>query len=331
MLRSLYSFLHTSIDYAGIYPPANLSIEMALRKYSEYRNIAESWMLARFVIGTPFLPQLENFEEIFLAPPKFRFSILNQKTKKLESFPQTLDSDIQQVETFIENYKSNIQIESFEIRLPEAVGLTSDEKAILNVLDRTMSVVEASNLPRDIQIFFESTYPGNWKIKLENVLNGLSTLNHTLAKKSYNPNRIGFKIRTGGETKASIPSVEFVSRVIYECGRLNIPLKATAGLHHPLRHYDIGSDQILHGFINLIGAAVLNYENELTLETIQKIIETEDTNDFVFGNGDFRWNNYAISEVKIAEARQRTFISFGSCDFDDPRLDLKKLHYKLRP
>ncbi|MFW9779481.1 MAG: hypothetical protein ACFFE8_11555, partial [Candidatus Heimdallarchaeota archaeon] len=94
MLGSLYSFLHKSIDYAGIYPPANLSLEKALRKYSEYRNIAESWMLARFVLGAPFLPQLENFEKILLTPPPFRFSILNQKIDKLESFPEKLVTDI---------------------------------------------------------------------------------------------------------------------------------------------------------------------------------------------------------------------------------------------
>ncbi|MFW9779157.1 MAG: hypothetical protein ACFFE8_09920, partial [Candidatus Heimdallarchaeota archaeon] len=266
-----------------------------------------------------------------LTPPPFRFSILNQKIDKLESFPENLVTDIRQAETLIENYKSKIQIEFFEIRLPEAAGLTSDEKAIMRILDRTISAFEASSLPRDIRFFIESTCSGNWKAKLENVLNSLSAINHTLNKKSQNPNRIGFKIRTGGETKTSIPSVEFVSRVIYDCGKLDIPFKATAGLHHPLRHPNTGSDQISHGFINLIGAAVLNYENELTLETIQKIIETEDANDFIFDNGEFRWNNCAVSEVKIAEARQKTFISFGSCDFDDPRLDLKKLQYNLHP
>ena len=41
--------LARAIDYAGLFPPAALDMETAVRKYHEYRKRPESWMLGRFV------------------------------------------------------------------------------------------------------------------------------------------------------------------------------------------------------------------------------------------------------------------------------------------
>ena len=65
------------------------------------------------------------------------------------------------------------------------------------------------------------------------------------------------KIRTGGVTTDSIPSTKDILRFVKTCLAANVPFKATAGLHHPIRcyralTYDDNSPQgTMHGFLNL--------------------------------------------------------------------------------
>ncbi len=50
LARSLQALLGRLIDYAGLFPPASLSIEEALANYARYREGEHAWMLGRFVV-----------------------------------------------------------------------------------------------------------------------------------------------------------------------------------------------------------------------------------------------------------------------------------------
>src|SRR5205807_4588891 len=65
------------------------------------------------------------------------------------------------------------------------------------------------------------------------------------------------KVRCGG---AIVPRIEALAEVIAACRRLEVPFKATAGLHHPVRSGDE------HGFLNLLAAAVFGDEEEALAE-----------------------------------------------------------------
>ncbi|MBL8102456.1 MAG: hypothetical protein JNM02_08015, partial [Anaerolineales bacterium] len=58
MMTSLKIFLSQIIDYAGLYPPANLSLEDSFRNFVEYQDLPDSWMLSRFVIPARQLTHL---------------------------------------------------------------------------------------------------------------------------------------------------------------------------------------------------------------------------------------------------------------------------------
>ncbi|MEH7342030.1 hypothetical protein V7179_26215, partial [Priestia megaterium] len=47
---SIHAFLSELIDYAGLFPPANLSLETSMKKYKEFQICKDSWMLGRFII-----------------------------------------------------------------------------------------------------------------------------------------------------------------------------------------------------------------------------------------------------------------------------------------
>jgi hypothetical protein len=50
LARSKQGLLANLIDYAGMFPPASLSLEEAVRKYEEYQRGPYAWMLGRFVV-----------------------------------------------------------------------------------------------------------------------------------------------------------------------------------------------------------------------------------------------------------------------------------------
>lgn len=129
------------------------------------------------------------------------------------------------------------------------------------------------------------------------------------------------KIRTGGVTPDAFPPASHIARFLEACARENVALKATAGLHHPLRCYRPltysadGPSGWMHGFLNVFTAAVFarrgvgasELEAILMAESVAKLPTLTDGNE-------------------IAAVRRDFAISFGSCSFEEPVADLKALH-----
>jgi hypothetical protein len=134
----------------------------------------------------------------------------------------------------------------------------------------------------------------------------------------------GLKLRTGGLEASAFPSPEQVARVLCACRDAGVPLKATAGLHHPLRRHDPGLGTRMHGFINLFAAGALALAHGLPVEQVADVLADEDSADFTFTAEGLRWRGLFVPTAEIAAARRQT-VSFGSCSFDEPRADLRAL------
>ncbi len=65
--RSLYALLEHLVDYAGLFPPAALTMQDAVRNYARYRDGEYAWALGKFVV-----PQARASE----VPEEFPLSIL---------------------------------------------------------------------------------------------------------------------------------------------------------------------------------------------------------------------------------------------------------------
>jgi hypothetical protein len=109
------------------------------------------------------------------------------------------------------------------------------------------------------------------------------------------------KVRCGGSV---IPTVPRLAELIQACRRLDVPFKATAGLHQPLRHDDE------HGFLNLLAAAVFSDEEDALAE--------EDPDAFAVSEDSFRWRDREADPEEIALVRRDLFVSFGSCSAQEP-------------
>ena len=58
-MRAIHSLLHGLIDYAGLFPPATLTMTEAVAGYSSYRAGPHCWALGRFVVPVARLAEFE--------------------------------------------------------------------------------------------------------------------------------------------------------------------------------------------------------------------------------------------------------------------------------
>jgi hypothetical protein len=112
------------------------------------------------------------------------------------------------------------------------------------------------------------------------------------------------KLRCGGEV---VPSVDQVARVLVACSEAGVVMKATAGLHHPLRR---GED---HGFLNLLCGAMRAGDG---VEAVRAALLAESI------------DALALEELdadEVAAMRERLFKGFGSCSWREPVDDLREM------
>jgi len=137
-------------------------------------------------------------------------------------------------------------------------------------------------------------------------------------------NGLRAKIRTGGLTPDAIPSSKTIADFLRECAQHQVPFKATAGLHHPIRcvrplTYEPDAPRgTMHGFINVfMAAAILPYA--------EAILEEADPQAFTFDDDTASWRGHAVLTDDLARVREEFAISFGSCSFEEPVKDLQEL------
>jgi hypothetical protein len=108
------------------------------------------------------------------------------------------------------------------------------------------------------------------------------------------------KVRCGGSV---LPTVTALAEFVQACRRLEVPFKATAGLHQPIRH------DVEHGFLNLLAAAVFADEEDALAD--------DDPDSFAVTADSFRWRERTATITEVARARE-LFVSFGSCSAQEP-------------
>ena len=303
MINSLKIFLSQIVDYAGLYPPASLPLEEAFANFVLYQQAEETWMLSRFIIPAKRLMELPKFND------SLAFSVLGRGGKDSNVFLENLKLDIEDVRAFRETHGFNVLADMFEVALPASALM--DNVSAHDVLNSAADVLNMNGLT----VFFEAPFGEGWQARAEKLMRVL---------RKFKDRHIGFKLRTGGVKADSFPSTAQVAWAIASARDAGIPIKATAGLHHPVRHYNESVQAKMHGFLNVFGAGVLAVTKHLSVEQIQMILEDEDPASFAFDETGFVWKDLRVVTSEVLHARQQV-VSFGSCSFDEPREDLRAM------
>ena len=82
---------------------------------------------------------------------------------------------------------------------------------------------------------------------------------------------------------------------------------------------------LMHGFLNLLVAAVLCAAGSTDPQRLEPVLEERNPHAFGMERDGIRWRDALVSNEQCAEARAHLLRSVGSCSFEEPIADLRAL------
>jgi len=314
--KSLHIFTSKLIDYAGLFPPASLDLKSAFYNYLNYISKSPySWMLAKFICPASRLSELDILienEKIAFENP-LSFSVLGLSSVHSSEFLDSISHDVSLISDFNVKYSGRINVDAFEVRLPNDIFSIKGDKVLYDMIRLTSEKLEKIN-GKQLCLFFEALPDEN-----------LTALAEAISAHIKTGGKSGYKLRTGGVEASAFPPSEKIATAIMTCKDFEVPIKFTAGLHHPIRHYNDAVKTKMHGFINVFCSGVLHCCHSLEREVIAEILSDENPDNFKFTDSSIQWKNLIVLASKAEEVRNNFMLSYGSCSFDEPVDDLKKL------
>lgn len=296
-MTALRTLLARSIDYAGLFPPARLSMSDAVVSYAKYVAGPDRDLLGRFVVPATRLDELAEAADHHLPRGErstpWRLSVLAGRD---------LESDRETVLEF--NYSH---------------GNTSGRGHA--VADSIEAVGNNSADVRRIRECFSDSFA----TFIEVPVHSAEALIPVIASMEANA-----KIRMGGVTRDAFPEAEEIAAFISACHRAGIPFKATAGLHHPLRgeyplSYEVGGERgWMYGYLNLFLAAAAILEGDDVAVAADALLE-HDSRAIVVHDSFLTWRGRRYDEAYLRRLRESLVLSFGSCSFVEPVSEARAL------
>jgi hypothetical protein len=324
MTNGLRALLARVIDYAGLFPPAKLPLELALSSYLRYRDEPEGWMLGRFVCPAARLSESELFADALAGQDRlFIVSALGRGGDTAAAFLDGLRQDLQAIAAFRARHGRAVEVDVLEVRLPPDVLGEANRPRLAGLIEDAAELVEEGG-PPVLKSFFEVPLRADWKSEVAVAADVVAeTGGASPPRFRWRP--AGLKLRTGGLAAAAFPSPEQVAFVIATARQRGLALKFTAGLHHPLRRFDAGVNADMHGFLNVFAAGVLAWSGDLGVGELQEVIAGAAPPALAFDDQGLRLGQRRAALTDIHHARMNGVLSFGSCSFDEPRDDLRAL------
>jgi hypothetical protein len=312
--NSLRTLLSELIDYAGLFPPAKLSMDASCEHYNRARMGEHEWMLGRFVCPAARLNELSKaagpmmpgtfatsgYREMDGAGEPWRISALIEP-----DVAGNIEAGLEQIGAFNDRHSTDssglAEVDMVEIKV-------ASPDQIDDVLDQ---------MPEGLFPFLEFPITTDCR----GVIAALSG------------SMCGAKIRTGGIVGNAFPTPAEVSAFLRACHHADVPFKATAGLHHPLRgsyrltYEKDSANCTMHGFLNLFVAAALVRTHNVADDIVQQILTESNPAAFKASEQVLGWKNHLCEAGALANVRERFAMSFGSCSFDEPIDDLAKLRW----
>jgi hypothetical protein len=287
-VNALETLLDGLVDYAGLFPPAALPMDVAVRNYAAYRDGAQRGMLARFVLP---VARLDEFVR--------------------EASALGTGGDIGP-------WPLAVLAAPADAAVVAAFNAAHGARWIIDTIETKAAA--AAEIPAIAAAF------GGLTVYVEIPIAD----DPTALIQAIGAAHLRAKIRTGGVTRDAFPTPPQVLRFLAECVQRQVPFKATAGLHHPLRgEYPLtyapdAERGTMYGFLNVFLTATLLHAGHEPA-ALAALLEERDATAIVADANGISWRDLHASAAQVAQARARFAGSFGSCSFEEPVQDLSAL------
>ena len=294
---TLRTLLAHAIDYAGLFPPAQLDMPGAVAEYESYLASSDAWALGRFVVPAARLRELAAAAGDAPSNPLGS----RQGERRLSVvLGADLAADVERLRAFCDDVNGEgwwRGIDAVELRASTPEAIAQAMRVVPDSVERYVEIpISEDPTPLVLAIAGAGAYA---------------------------------KVRTGGTTTDAFPASDHVARFLATCLREAVPFKATAGLHHPLRGeypltYEPGSAcGRMYGFLNVFLATAFLAAG-LDEAEARVLLDESDPNAVTFNRTEAVWRSHRLPLDRLAESR-RFLTSFGSCSFREPIDDLTAL------
>ncbi|HBS27974.1 MAG TPA: hypothetical protein DEB06_00645 [Phycisphaerales bacterium] len=310
------------VDYAGLFPPAALDMRTTLQNWARYASGDLSWMLGRLIVPVARLPELARAIEAIGGGPKPSAEDYVEPWRLSAIVGEDLDLDIERVFEFNRTHAGEsigADPQGDPEHDDELLTPTGGGGIVIDAIEVKASSAREIDLamrvvPEQLEPYFEIPITGD-------VRGLVAAMAGTGARA---------KVRTGGVTPEMIPAPKAVARFLSACAAADVPFKATAGLHHPMRaEYPLTYEPncprgVMFGFLNVFIAAALLKTGAVNESESADVLEERRPGAFVFTGAGVTWRDRRIDNARLARVRESFAVSFGSCSFDEPVADLRQ-------
>lgn len=285
-LRSLLSGL---IDYAGLFPPAGLSMDAAVRNYDSYMRGEYAWMLGRLIVPASCLAEYEEIVRgAHIDASAWRLSVL------------ATAADVGRVTRFNADKRDRFgEIDVLEIKAANA------------------REIQDTALAYDgYQLYFE-TPPETWRSLLPAIgvarARAKIRTGGVIAEAIPEESRVLEFLRIASERRVAFKAT----------AGLHHPLRRM----QRLTYKPDSPEAVMHGFLNVFCAAVLLWHEPALRQEAAWMLGERDADAITMDEMSMTWHNSGVTLTaeQIQEAREQFCMGFGSCSFTDPIEDLRAL------
>ena len=289
-LASARALMAGAVDYAGLFPPAQLPLADALAEYGRALAGADAWMLGRFIVPAAQLPAL--------ADAVVRNAHAGRGWTVSAIVREHMDEDAAAVQAFNQRAANlDVLVDTVECRPSSPPGRESSD----GITWLAQTFLPAFTV--HVEVGVGPTAQDDLRVVARHQLRA--------------------KVRTGGLAPDAFPAPAGLVAFIEAARDVGVPFKATAGLHHAIRGAYPLSDAIgahsatMYGFVNLMLATAAVGERFPTT-TAAALLTRTDHAALVFDDERVRWGDVEFSTEAIGRMREAQCVSFGSCSFREP-------------
>jgi hypothetical protein len=185
------------------------------------------------------------------------------------------------------------------VRIPRVAGVDPHSR-----VHAVVHKLGAAELPHTISVFLEMPHDAQPLVG--------DLIKAVAQERSAGRIQLCAKVRCSGDSAETVPDPLDLAFFIVTAHGHDVPFKAVGGLVQPLRGMNAQLGYVCHGFLNVMGAAMLSSALHLDAQTITQMLIDEDPENFRLDNERFAWKEYSVDAMAIFNARLTLIRSFES-------------------